>query len=179
MFVSLSLFCSKLSFFLFSHTAWLPHCIATPHASHCVRSSFPETVPHGGSSGSSEPQPQDLQGSPCDFLLATPTPSPPVSQRVDPRKHLLSPRSLVLSPRPVCFPSAFNTFKSHSFKKKESLPPAFTCPATVPPTFWRAVSVPALSTTSPLGSHLGSRLSGLSVNHAGSKALIAAPKAHL
>ena len=108
-----------------------------------------------------------------------PKPAPPVSQCVDPLKHLLSPRSLALSPGLVCFLSAFNIFKSHSFKNKKSLPPAFTCPAAVPPTFWKAVSVPALPTTWPPGSRLGSRLSGLPINHAASAALMAAPKAHL
>lgn len=140
-----------------------------------MSSSFPETVPHGGSGGSSEPQPPDLQGSPCDLLLALPH-RHPVSQCVYPLKHVLSPRSLALSPGLVCFPSAFNTFKSHSFKKKKSLPPASLLPLFLPPSgrrflylpspprppwvlTWAHVFLACPSTTRP--------------------ALIAAPKAHL
>ena len=107
-----------------------------------MSSSFPETVPHGGSSGSSEPQPPDLQGSPCDLLLALPH-RHPVSQCVDPLKHLLSPRSLALSPGLVCFPSAFKTFKSHSFKKKKSLPPASPLPLFLPPSGRRFLYLPS------------------------------------
>lgn len=93
-----------------------------------MSSSFPETVPHGGSGGSSEPQPPDLQGSPCDLLLALPH-RHPVSQCVYPLKHVLSPRSLALSPGLV----VFHLHLTHSSlirlrKRKASLlPPSCHC----------------------------------------------------